>query len=99
METSPLTSHSWLVAADLFALTPNSLVAWLLLAWEHWSRFLKSGFSGIGMIHVLIFAYIFGARDSTGILLPLLIVAISLSTDNSEKKSTGVTFAVAAASL
>ncbi len=36
--------------------------------------FSKSGFQGIGMIHVIIFAFIFGARDATGVLLPLLIV-------------------------
>lgn len=34
----------------------------------------KSGLAGVGMIHVVIFAIVFGARDSTGILLPLLIV-------------------------
>lgn len=34
----------------------------------------KSGLAGVGMIHVVIFAMVFGARDSTGILLPLLIV-------------------------
>ncbi len=36
--------------------------------------FSKSGFQGVGMIHVIIFAYLFGARDATGVLLPLLIV-------------------------
>ncbi len=36
--------------------------------------FSKSGFAGVGMIHVVIFASVFGARLSTGILLPLLIV-------------------------
>jgi uncharacterized membrane protein YfcA len=36
--------------------------------------FSKSGFQGVGMIHVVIFAFIFGARDATGVLLPLLIV-------------------------
>ena len=34
----------------------------------------KSGFAGVGMLPVLIFALVFGARDSTGILLPLLVV-------------------------
>jgi uncharacterized membrane protein YfcA len=34
----------------------------------------KSGLSGIGMVHVLIFAFVFAGRVSTGILLPLLIV-------------------------
>lgn len=35
----------------------------------------KAGFSGLGLVAVIVFATIFGARDSTGIVLPLLIVA------------------------
>jgi uncharacterized membrane protein YfcA len=35
----------------------------------------KAGFSGMSLVHVLIFAFIFGARTSTGIVLPMLIVA------------------------
>jgi uncharacterized membrane protein YfcA len=34
----------------------------------------KSGFAGISMIHVLIFAFLFGAKNSTGVVLPMLIV-------------------------
>jgi len=34
----------------------------------------KSGFSGVSMLHVIIFASLFGARDSTGVVLPMLIV-------------------------
>ncbi len=34
----------------------------------------KSGFPGVGMFHVIIFASIFGARKMTGILLPMLII-------------------------
>lgn len=34
----------------------------------------KSGFSGVSMLHVIIFAGLFGARDSTGVVLPMLIV-------------------------
>lgn len=34
----------------------------------------KSGFSGVSMIHVLVFAKLFGERDSTGVVLPMLIV-------------------------
>lgn len=34
----------------------------------------KSGFSGIGLVPVLLFAALFGARDSTGVTLPVLIV-------------------------
>jgi len=34
----------------------------------------KSGFTGLGMFHVAIFAMLFGAKESTGIVLPMLIV-------------------------
>ena len=34
----------------------------------------KSGFAGVSMIHVIVFANLFGARDSTGVVLPMLIV-------------------------
>ncbi|MEQ1860508.1 MAG: sulfite exporter TauE/SafE family protein [Chthoniobacteraceae bacterium] len=34
----------------------------------------KSGFAGVSLVHVLVFAFLFGARDSTGVVLPLLIV-------------------------
>jgi uncharacterized membrane protein YfcA len=33
----------------------------------------KAGFSGFSLLHVLIFAWLFGARGSTGIVLPMLI--------------------------
>ncbi len=36
--------------------------------------FSKSGFQGVGMLHVIIFTFLFGARTATGILLPLLVV-------------------------
>ena len=36
--------------------------------------FSKSGFAGVSLLHVLIFAFIFNTRDSTGIVLPMLIV-------------------------
>ncbi len=35
----------------------------------------KAGFSGVSMVSVLLFAEIYGARLSTGLVLPLLIVA------------------------
>lgn len=35
----------------------------------------KAGFTGMSLLHVLIFAFIFGARGSTGIVLPMLIAA------------------------
>jgi uncharacterized membrane protein YfcA len=34
----------------------------------------KSGLAGVSMVHVIVFAFVFGARSSTGVLLPLLIV-------------------------
>lgn len=33
----------------------------------------KSGFAGVSMLHVLVFACLFGARESTGVVLPMLI--------------------------
>lgn len=33
----------------------------------------KSGFAGVGLFHVVVFAFIFGAKKSTGIVLPMLI--------------------------
>ena len=35
----------------------------------------KAGLAGMGLVAVIVFANIFGARDSTGVVLPLLIVA------------------------
>lgn len=35
----------------------------------------KAGFSGMSLLHVVLFATIFGARDSTGVILPMLVVA------------------------
>ncbi len=34
----------------------------------------KSGFSGVSLVHVLVMASIFGDRDSTGIVLPMLCI-------------------------
>ena len=34
----------------------------------------KGGFAGLSIVHVLVFAFLFGARDSTGIVLPMLLV-------------------------
>ena len=35
----------------------------------------KGGLAGVGLFHVIVFAFLFGARESTGIVLPLLLVA------------------------
>ena len=34
----------------------------------------KAGLAGIGLFHVIVFAFLFGARESTGYVLPLLVV-------------------------
>jgi uncharacterized protein len=36
--------------------------------------FSKSGFAGVSMLHVIIFASIFEAKASTGVLLPMLVI-------------------------
>jgi hypothetical protein len=35
----------------------------------------KAGFPGMSLVHVVVFALVFGARNSTGIILPMLIAA------------------------
>jgi uncharacterized membrane protein YfcA len=34
----------------------------------------KAGLAGMSLFHVLVFAFLFGARDSTGIVLPMLLM-------------------------
>jgi uncharacterized membrane protein YfcA len=34
----------------------------------------KSGFPGLSMLHVVLYAFVFGALESTGVLLPMLVV-------------------------
>ena len=34
----------------------------------------KAGLSGMSLFHVVIFAFLFGARESTGVVLPMLLV-------------------------
>ena len=41
--------------------------------------FAKSGFSGAGLVNVLVMAELFGARESTGVVLPMLICGDILS--------------------
>lgn len=36
--------------------------------------FSKSGFAGVSLLHVLVFAMVFGAKASTGVLLPMLVI-------------------------
>ena len=55
-------------------MAPHSVTDWLLLAIAAFGiGITKSGFSGVSMVHVILFAFVFGARDSTGVVLPMLI--------------------------
>ncbi|WP_146530503.1 sulfite exporter TauE/SafE family protein [Novipirellula artificiosorum] len=36
--------------------------------------FSKSGFPGVSMLHVIVFALVFGTKESTGVLLPMLVI-------------------------
>jgi uncharacterized membrane protein YfcA len=57
-----------------------SIGAWLLLATAAFGiGITKSGFSGVSLVHVLIFAYVFGAKASTGIVLPMLIAGDTMA--------------------
>ncbi len=63
-----------IAVVDLVAWSELSNSAWLLLAIAAVGiGVTKSGFSGLSLVHVLVFAYVFGARASTGIVLPMLI--------------------------
>jgi uncharacterized membrane protein YfcA len=56
-------------------LPPFSPQEWLLAALAAFCiGFSKSGFSGVGLLTVVIMARLFPPRESTGVLLPLLIV-------------------------
>ncbi len=53
----------------------QSLTEWIWLAIAAMGiGIAKSGLSGVSMVHVLVFAAVFPARESTGIVLPMLIV-------------------------
>ena len=57
-----------------------SIGAWMLLATAAFGiGITKSGFSGVSLVHVLIFAYVFGAKASTGIVLPMLIAGDTMA--------------------
>ena len=60
--------------------TALSVGAWLLLALAAFGiGITKSGFSGVSLVHVLVFAYVFGAKASTGIVLPMLIAGDTIA--------------------
>lgn len=51
-----------------------SPAGWLLAALAALGvGFSKAGLAGVGLFHVVVFALLFGARESTGIVLPLLV--------------------------
>ena len=55
---------------------PLSTAQWLLaVAGALGLGISKAGFPGMSLVHVVAFAFIFGARTSTGIILPMLIAA------------------------
>lgn len=56
----------------VIALTPSQWLLAILAALG--IGIAKSGFAGVSLVHVLVFAFLFGARDSTGVVLPMLIV-------------------------
>ena len=35
----------------------------------------KAGFAGVGFVHLVVFAFVFGPRESTGLILPMLVFA------------------------
>lgn len=60
------------------------IIAGYFLPWYYWFfaflgafllGFSKSGIKGIGVIIVLLMAFVFGGKNSTGILIPLMILA------------------------
>jgi uncharacterized membrane protein YfcA len=60
--------------------TMLSIGTWTLLAIAAFGiGITKSGFSGVSLVHVLIFAYVFGAKASTGIVLPMLIAGDTMA--------------------
>lgn len=51
-----------------------SAAQWLLaVAAAYGLGLSKAGLAGIGLFHVVVFAFLFGARESTGYVLPLLV--------------------------
>lgn len=63
------------LTSTLFSSLPLTTLEWLLLAIGATGiGVAKSGLAGVGLVHVLVFAWVFGAKASTGVLLPLLIV-------------------------
>ena len=55
-------------------LLPESYLGWVALCVAAFGiGITKSGFSGFSMVHVILFASVFGAMESTGIILPMLL--------------------------
>jgi uncharacterized protein len=69
-----------IILARMLPLLPHIIAAtltpfqWLLAATAAFGMGLsKAGLAGIGLFHVVVFAFLFGARESTGYVLPLLV--------------------------
>ena len=74
---SPQRSPTESIASPLpITILPDpTLPQWSLLALAAAGiGFSKSGFPGVSMMHVVVFALVFGSKASTGILLPMLII-------------------------
>jgi uncharacterized protein len=65
----------------------TSADALLLLVAACGIGFSKSGFAGVSLLHVLIFAHVFGAKASTGVLLPMLVIGDALAISFFGKKA------------
>jgi uncharacterized membrane protein YfcA len=56
-------------------MSPLSPVQWALAVLAAFGMGVaKGGLAGVSLFHVVVFAFLFGARDSTGIVLPMLLV-------------------------
>lgn len=56
----------------LSSLSPTEWI--LLVAGAMGIGISKSGFPGVSMFHVVAYAFVFGAKESTGVILPMLVV-------------------------
>jgi hypothetical protein len=59
-----------------------SIGDWILAVVAAFGVIGKAGLSGMSMFHVLVFALLFGARASTGVVLPLLLVGDAAGADS-----------------
>ncbi len=55
--------------------------------------FSKAGFHGVSMLHVILYAIVFGSKQSTGTVLPMLVIGDLCAMYCLVRKRSGVTFA------